>query len=339
MSITTWDPSSTPPSSVQPQGVAPSPLLSGLFSNRSNVEQNLPNRIFSFLRRDEVLQTPAVHRTWHRHFQANENLLWKSLYVEQLMPGIKKEDMQTVTDFKKAYKLDYKIVIGSDFYMDYLGVYAGPKMPIPEGLRGENLVFHPEYLSKEIEEDSSLGLDEEGILTQDPSKHATIPSAYARPNPKEGKIKLVIPNTPINISKLTEMRPVEGNRTGFASYSWQKVLNQHGDKKEPSHWTAPNDRLIGFGKPYPQQDLAARAAELQVMNFADTSRFYLLTYVMSGRWPCGDNVAARTSDVVLGNGENPRANQATLFCEAAGPSARVYLISFFDDYDVGVAVG
>jgi len=298
------------------QSIAGSKLLNPerLMSDEKNDSQ-MANLVFSFLRRDEVMELPSVHRSWQPHFKVNSNLLWKSLYLEQLLPGIEKEELPT-TDYRRAYTESYSKVISSDFYWDRFRARAWPKEPVPKDLRGQNLVFHPKYLSISQQE-LPFGLDEKGALIS--------PSPHVSSDPKEEIIELVIPNTPFNISKLVEWGVVKGHPTGFSSFSWKNILVQHGNKKESSHWTAPNDRLIALGKSFSEQESSAQNIGLKLETFADTSLFYLLSFVRSGRWPCGDRKAARTSTILLGNGNNPTTFQVSLFTEQYDTGSRLTL--------------
>jgi hypothetical protein len=260
--------------------------------------------------------------------------------------GFVPEHLPPEVNYKQFLFNRFPNAIGVDFYQEHLGDVDIVPVPIHfiemAPRPGFKLVFIPEYITIDVDENSPLMLDETTAING--KKARLIEAADRAPRGQTGKIQ--VPVTPNNIILLFQnclKKNLLPQFAGITGSSWPNVLDQHGDiGVGPSHWSYQKEAVIGLGKTYHSrpdgvkgQVEVARDEGLEIVPLGDRILFHLSSCIKSGKFPQKTYIE-RTSTAFQDNGGNSR--QSVIWWWAIGPVFRLDLYSTSDFSDVGAAV-
>jgi hypothetical protein len=319
--------------------IANSPIVPSVFAPFDFLPAEITVHVLSFLEEQDLRVVDAVSHLLRPSIDSACRMRCqnKGFVPEHLPPGV---------NYRQFLLNRFPNAIGVDFYQEHLGEVGTVPVPINfiemAPRPGFKLVFIPEYITIDVDENSPLMLDETTAIN---GKKARLIEAANR-SPRGQTEKLQVPVTLNNIILLFQKCLKKNFPTQFAGLtrsSWRNALDQHGDiGVGPSHWSYQKEDVIGLNKPYHSQPNGvkgqveiARDEGLEIVPLRDRILFYLSSFIKSGKFP-QETYAERTSTVVQDNGGNPW--QSVIWWWASGPVFRLNLYSSADFYDVGVAV-
>ena len=227
----------------------------------------------------------------------------KGFVPERLLPGV---------NYGQFLLNRFPDAIGVDFYQEHLGEVD--TVPVPGNFiemaprPGFKLVFIPEYITIDVDENSPLMLDETTAIHG--KKARLIEAADRASRGQTGKIQ--VPVTPNNIILLFQKCLKKKSPQQLAGIgSWPNILDQNGDiGVGPSHWSYQKENVIGLGKPYHSrpdgvkgQVEIARDEGLEIVPLGDRILFHWSSFIKSGKFLQGTYVE-RTSTAVQDNRGN-----------------------------------
>ena len=312
-------------------------------------EDEVTSLIWSFLDIKDVGSSLLVSKCWKD--VASSNYLWAILHAgrfssENRVPsGLMIREAVTAKESKSLRELCktrcletdglFPNKMGSEFYSEYLGdVVKVPPIPAefitraqevdPFDVRGRlvkdthQLVYVPREITIKIPAGSNLILNENGRLVE----VLEIASLEER--------TFTISVTINNISMLMDKCLKKGHKTRIYEDTWNRILEEHGDKPEEAHWSYLRKGSIGASRTYQDQTTLVENKGYEVASLRDRVILEFFTYARSGTFIDGNYVARTSTSIVY----NERTYQ--LASRAFGP--RLGLFHYFDDDYVGVAV-
>lgn len=302
---------------------------------------------FSYLKPYELALITSTCRYWKKTI--NSELTWQFQCTVHNIPKRIISACVPYVPYQKIIKDLYSNIFANmfdeRFYRRY-NIDPGPIVPIPQnfieaaycldplGRPGElvkdnfQLMYRPEFVTIELDENLSLAIDKQGNLIEQ------APSASSKDEcKKDGRKKfLKVGFTINNIGKIAAKYLKNGN-TGFSEGSLPNILQQHGDKLSPSGWSYQRKSVVGWGLSYSSQQALAANAGLEVVSLIDRILLNLFTQMRSGIGLDTTNVA-RTSTVTLNDSTIQRQSSVRWMA-----SYGLCLLGADFDYGSGAAVG
>lgn len=219
--------------------------------------------------------------------------------------------------YKEIFRVVYANILGSRVYERYIGrVGSVPRIPKGLSLQRWNQPdpcdptkkIGPEHVWMYIP--SHIEIDTEGVALSkidDPNdeeaplllrREETCWEQVSKAIGFRTRSSLKVPVTMNNIEVLFE-RPKEGNPSTYRAI-WDKIKEQHGNKRSAAGWVCMRKMLIGRGLSFDEQQALVREKGVVISELLPRILFNCLGHARSGRenmYPDGQNprVYARTS--------------------------------------------
>lgn len=300
------------------------------------------SHILSFLEPKDLACSERVCRSWNRFIHSTD--LWKRQC--QIRLGIPaatdpKGYLPKCPSYKKSLQLISSSILDGSVYEFYIGkVGQVPRIPEEISLKKSNepdpcdptktvgteyvWMYCPPYIETDLK---GFSLDK-----PDDPNDLEAPKLIRRES--ENKV-LKVPVTINNIVELFKC-PKTGNPSTY-EYIWDKIIEQHGNKRIPAGWICMRKNVIGRNQSFARQQALAKESGVVIPQLLQRILFNFMEHVRSRRanvYPDGQYpyTFARTSTLT------PQGNDWPSGCGGGGPlGLRVNDHSY--DYDcVGVAV-
>lgn len=296
--------------------------------------------ILSFLKAEDLIKASSVCHDWRKCIDSTEQ--WKRQC--QNMLGLSNETdpkryLPEGPSYKKIFELVSPRILDANVYRRYVGE-VGRILPIPEAFSfeiDENpdpcdltktvgaeyvRMFVPSYIETNLE---GFSLDKPDDLN-DPEaprlirKEMGLVEKFARKIGLGTKPENKVLKIPVTINNIEELfkRPKIGNPSKY-DYVWNKIIEQHGNKRIPAGWICMRRNVIGRNLSFAQQQALANEKGVIISQLGHRILFNFLESVRSGTYPDGRGdplTIARTSTPT----RDSQGNDWPSGCGAGGPS-------------------